>query len=223
MRRCVGCAGLALVLAFACAPGPARAAFGDPLESLNRAVFDLNQYVAEKTRPLKERVHSNLNPTVLQGLRNFLDNIAEPGVALSYLAEGEVGQSRLALERLAINTVEGPLGFRDVASAEGLTQRPSSLTDVLCHYGVPSGPYVMLPFYGGMTLRTLAAQVATLSAGYLIFGEIYLGYRITVLSLDTLEQPGAFHHVQFLDNGQPDPYAAIRAWQRMQERTACDS
>lgn len=223
MRRRAWWAGLAVVVALTFAPGPARAGvFADPLEALNRAVFDLNRYFAEKTRPLKERVRSKLNPTLLQGLRNFLSNIAEPSVALSYMAEGNPQQTRLALERFAINTVEGPLGFRDIAGAEGLTQHPASLTDVLCHYRVPRGPYLVLPFYGGMTLRTLAAQVATISTGYLIFGEIYLGYRIAILSLGTLEQPGAFRQVQFLDNGRPDPYAAIRAWQLMKARAACD-
>lgn len=197
--------------------------FGDPLEAFNRAVFDLNHYVAEKTRPLRERVRRAVSPVVLQKLRNVLNNVAEPGVSLSYLAEGEVAQSRVALKRLAINTVAGPLGFRDVAGTEGLSQHPASLVDVLCHYRVPSGPYVMLPFYGGMTLRTLAAQVATISTGYMIFGEIYLGYRIATLSLGTLERPGTLSQVLFLHNGQPDAYAAARAWQRMQAQAACDS
>ena len=120
MTRRVWWAGLAVVVMVACAPPSARAgAFGDPLEDLNRAVFDLNRYFAEKTRPLKERVRRKVSPTLLQGLRNFLSNIAEPTVALSYMAEGEVEQTRVALRRLAINTVEGPLGFRDVAGAEG--------------------------------------------------------------------------------------------------------
>jgi phospholipid-binding lipoprotein MlaA len=220
--RPVWWAGLAVMVMLACMPGPARAsALGDPLEGLNRAVFDLNRYFAEKTRPFKERVRNKVSPTLLQGLRNFLSNIAEPGVALSYMAQGDRQQTRLALERFAVNSAEGPLGFRDVASAEGLTQRPASLTDVLCHYRVPRGPYVVLPFYGGMTLRTLAAQVATISAGYMIFGEIYLGYRISILSLGTLEQPGTFRQVQFLDNGRPDPYAATRAWQLMKASMDC--
>jgi phospholipid-binding lipoprotein MlaA len=154
-------------------------------------------------------------------LRDFLNNIAEPGVALSYLAQGELSQTRLALKRLIINSVEGPLGFRDVAVAEGLTLRPANLSNVLCRYGVPPGPYVMLPFYGGMTLRELVAQVTTISAGYLAFGEIYLGYRIASLSLGALDRSDNFREVQFLDNGRPDPYAATRAWQRMTAKDLC--
>lgn len=224
MRRCGWLAGLLVMAVLTCAAGQAQAtgSLGDPLESLNRAVFDLNRYFAEKTQPLKQQVRDAVSPAVLHGLRNFLNNIAEPGVALSYVAEGDVDQSRLALKRLAINTVEGPLGFRDVAAAEGLTQRPADLIDVLCHYQVPSGPYLVLPFYGGMTLRTLTAQMATISAGYMIFGEIYLAYRIAILSLGSLEQPGAFRQVQFLENGQPDAYAATRAWQQLKAREACN-
>jgi phospholipid-binding lipoprotein MlaA len=215
-----------LVMLFALADAPAQArgmgSAGDPLEAMNRAVFDFNQFFAKPVRRLSAKIERSVNPAVIRGLRNFLNNVAEPGVALSYLAEGEVSQTRLALKRLILNTVEGPLGFRDVAAVGGLRQRTANLTDVLCHYGVPPGPYVVLPFYGGMTLRDLVAQVATISAGYAAFGEIYLAYRIASLTLGTLDEPGRLQQVQFLDDGRPDIYAATRAWQRMEARGLCE-
>jgi phospholipid-binding lipoprotein MlaA len=215
---------LVMLIALASAPGQARAmgSAGDPLEAVNRAVFDFNQFFARPVRHLSAKIERTVDPAVIQAVRNFLDNVAEPTVALSYLVEGEVSQTRLALKRFILNTVEGPLGFRDVAAAEGLGQQPANLTDVLCHYGVPPGPYVVLPFYGAMTLRDLVAQLATISAGYMVLGEIYLGYRIASLSLSTLDRAEAFREVQFLDNGRPDPYAATRAWQRMQARALCE-
>jgi phospholipid-binding lipoprotein MlaA len=216
------CVVMLIALAGTSAQARTMGSAGDPLEAVNRAVFDFNQFFAKPVRRLSARIERTVDPAVIQGLRNFLNNIAEPSVALSYLAEGEVSQMRLALKRLILNTVEGPLGFRDVAAAEGLGQPPASLTDVLCHYGVPPGPYVVLPLYGGMTLRDLAAQLATISAGYAAFGEIYLAYRIASLSLGILDRPGALRQVQFLDNGRPDRYAATKAWQRMQARALCE-
>jgi phospholipid-binding lipoprotein MlaA len=215
---------LVMLAALTATPAQARAmgSAGDPLEAVNRAVFEFNQFVAKPVRRLSAKIEDTVDPAMIQALRNFLNNIAEPSVALNYLAEGEVSQARLALKRLILNTVEGPLGFRDVAAGEGLEQRPADLEDVLCHYGVPPGPYVVLPFYGGMTLRDLVAQLATISSGYAVFGEIYLGYRIASLTLGTLERPGVFRQVQFLDNGRPDPYAATRAWQRMQAGAICE-
>jgi phospholipid-binding lipoprotein MlaA len=223
MRRRAGLASLVMLIALAGAPAHARAmgSAGDPLEAVNRAVFNFNQLVAKPVRHLSAKIERTVDPAVIHALRNFLNNIAEPSVALSYLAEGEVTQTRLALRRLILNTVEGPLGLRDVAAAEGLRQRPANLTDVLCRYGVPPGPYVMLPLYGGMTLRDLTAQVATISAGYAVFGELYLAYRIASLTLGTLDRSGTFQQVQFLDDGRPDPYAAAKAWQRMQARARC--
>jgi phospholipid-binding lipoprotein MlaA len=224
MSRRASFAWLIMLIALAGAPGQARAigSAGDPLEAVNRAVFDFNQFIAAPVRRFSAKIERTVDPSVIRGLRNFLNNIAEPSVALSYLAEGEASHTRLALKRFILNTVEGPLGFRDVAAAEGLGQRPANLTDVLCHYGVPPGPYVVLPFYGGMTLRDLVAQVATISAGYAAFGEIYLGYRIASLTLGTLDRPGAFRQVQFLVNGRLDPYAASKAWQRMQAGALCE-
>jgi phospholipid-binding lipoprotein MlaA len=224
MSRRARYACLAILIALAGAPAQARAmgSQGDPLEAVNRAVFEFNQILAKPVGRLAAKIEHTVDPTLVQGLRNFLNNIAEPSVALSYLAEGEVAQTRLALKRLILNTVEGPLGFRDMAAAEGLRQRPADLTDVLCHYGIPPGPYLVLPFYGGMTLRDLVGQAVTISAGYAVLGEIYLGYRIASLTVGTLDRPGAFRQVQFLDNGRPDPYAARRAWQRMQAGARCE-
>jgi phospholipid-binding lipoprotein MlaA len=222
--RCGALACLVLLIAFAGA-GPARAtgSAGDPLETVNRAVFDFNQIMAKPVRHVSAKIERTVDPAVIQALRDFLNNVAEPGVALSYLAQGQPSQTRLALRRLIINSVQGPLGLRDVAAARGLTQRPANLTTVLCHYGVPPGPYVMLPLYGGMTLRDLAAQLATISTGYMMFGEIYLGYRIASLSLGTLDPANAVREVQFLDNGQPDAYAATKAWQRMVAEQLCST
>ncbi len=214
-----------MLVALATAPAQVHAmgSADDPLEAVNRAVFDLNQFFAKPVRRLSAKIERTVDPTVIQALRDFLDNIAEPSVAASYLAEGDVSQMRLALRRLILNTVEGPLGFRDVAAADGLRQRPADLGDVLCHYGVPPGPYVVLPFYGGMMLRELVAQLVTIVTNYAAFGEIYLAYRIASLTLATLDRPGAFQHVQFLDNGRPDPYAATKAWRRMEARAQCES
>jgi phospholipid-binding lipoprotein MlaA len=218
--RALACLVMLIALAGA---GQARAtgSAGDPLEAVNRAVFDFNQVVAKPVRHVSARIERAVDPALIQALRDFLNNVAEPGVALSYLAQGELSQTRLALKRLIINSVEGPLGFRDVAAAQGLTQRPANLNTVLCHYGVPPGPYVMLPLYGGMTLRDLVAQMATISTGYVVFGEIYLGYRIASLSLGTLDRADGAHQVQFLDNGHPDPYAATKAWQRTTAEQLC--
>jgi phospholipid-binding lipoprotein MlaA len=224
MSRAGWSACLVVLIALVGAPAQARAmgSAGDALEVVNRAVFDFNQFLAKPLRRLSANIERNVNPAAIPALRNFLNNIAEPSVALSYLAEGELSQTRLALRRLILNTVEGPLGFRDVAAAEGLGQRPANLTDVLCHYGVPPGPYVVLPFYGGMTLRDLTAQMATITTGYVVFGEIYLAYRIASVALGTLDRAEAFRQVQFLDNGRPDPYAATKAWRRMQARARCE-
>jgi phospholipid-binding lipoprotein MlaA len=119
MSRRAALASLVMLVALAGAPAHARAmgSAGDPLEAVNRAVFNLNELVAKPVRHLSAQIERTVNPAAIQGLRNFLNNIAEPSVALSYLAEGEVSQTRLALRRLILNTVEGPMGFRDVAAA----------------------------------------------------------------------------------------------------------
>src|SRR5919106_4016645 len=96
-------AGLAcLVMLFALAAAPAQASAmgsaGDPLEAVNRAVFDLNQFLAKPVRRLSAKVERTVDPAVIQGLRNFLNNIAEPSVAVAYLAGGGESQTPLGVK-----------------------------------------------------------------------------------------------------------------------------
>ena len=217
---------LAVAVAAVVFAGPPKgaAAMGtatDPVEPLNRAFFALNGLFRPAFRAALQAVDEAVDPGLLQALRNLSNNLAEPGTALGHLAMGDVAEARLALKRFLINGVEGPLGLRDIAAAEGVPPRPVNLMDVLCHFHVPPGPYLVLPLFGDMTLRGAIAQATTLGAAFAAFGEYYVGYRIMTYLLAVPAPPPPLLEMHFLENGRPDPYAAVRAHRQALEQTAC--
>jgi ABC-type transporter lipoprotein component MlaA len=221
VRSALAVAVAAVVFAGAPKGAAATGTAGDPVESLNRGFFELNGLLRPAFRAALQAVDEIVAPGLLQALRNLSNNLAEPGVALGHLAMGDVAEARLALKRFLINGVEGPLGLRDIAAAEGVPPRPVNLRDVLCHFQVPPGPYLVLPLFGDTTLRGAVAQVTTLGAAFAAFGEYYVGYRIMTYLLAVPAPPPPLLEMRFLENGLPDPYAAVRAHRQTLEQTAC--
>ena len=131
----------------------------DPLEPVNRVVFDLNQrldrnaalpaatYYAE-TVPNPVRVH----------VHNVLANLGGPGTEANDVLQGEFNFAGEALERFLVNTTIGVAGVFDVATDWGLPERSRDFGLTLGNIGVPEGPYLVIPFGGSSALRDLAGS-----------------------------------------------------------------
>jgi len=153
--RLVLCAALLL----AAQPVAARAA-GDPLEAVNRRILAFNQGVrARLLGPLAEFYLSATTPEVRHGIANALANLNEPVTALSGLAAGDPGLAANAAARFGINSTLGLAGIHDRAAAMGYPRQPFGIADAVCHWGVPSGPFLVLPLLGPSTLRDAGARV----------------------------------------------------------------
>ncbi len=157
LLRLVFCAALLLVAV----PAPARAA-DDPLEAVNRRVHAFNQFMRTHTLgPLAEAYHTITTPGVRHGVSQALANLSEPITAVSSLAAGEFDAALNAVIRFGINSTIGLGGVRDSAGERGYPRRPFSVADALCSWGVPSGPFLVLPMLGPSTLRDAGALLAT--------------------------------------------------------------
>lgn len=135
---------------------------GDPLERVNRYSHEFNAALrAHVLTPAARFYVDTLPVSVRQGVGQALSNLGEPVTALAGLAGGEFGIAANAMQRFGINTVLGYGGVRDVAVERGLPPRSYSLADAACGWGVPSGPYLVLPVFGPSTLRDATATLAT--------------------------------------------------------------
>jgi phospholipid-binding lipoprotein MlaA len=142
-----------VLLAAGCATGP-QANPDDPLEPMNRVVFKVNdkldQYVAT---PVAKGYKAVTPQPVRTAVTNFYSNIADVGNFANNLMQGKGVEAAESLMRVAINSVLGIGGLIDIATPAGLQKHSQDFGLTLGTWGVPSGPYLVLPFFGPSSFR----------------------------------------------------------------------
>jgi len=140
----------------------ARAEFraqNDPLEPLNRRVFACNEFVdRHAVKPIAQGYVKVVPGPARDALRHFLDNLTEPVVVLNNLLQGQVRRAGIATARFVLNTAVGPLGLRDVAARNRLPPQTGDFGQTLFAWGVPDGPYLVLPLFGPSNPRDAVGQ-----------------------------------------------------------------
>lgn len=141
----------------------------DPLEGYNRWMFGVNEtfydYALEPVaRGYRNTVHEHLRI----GIKNIFNNALAPVKFVSSLLQLEFKKSGRVLARTLINTTVGIGGIADVAGEEyGIEDVNEDFDQALGYYGIPTGPYVVLPFFGPSTARNIVGRTvdALLSPG----------------------------------------------------------
>lgn len=170
-KRKIARIGLALVCAgllAACATPPsdpvARESFeeaNDPMEPLNRAVFDVNMAVDKAVlKPVATGYRDVVPSDIRNSLRNFLNNIASPVIFINDVLQGEASKASETAVRFFVNSTAGMLGLFDVAAEYGLERHSEDFGQTLAVWGVDDGPYVMLPLFGPSNVRDTVGKVA---------------------------------------------------------------
>ncbi|MBQ5949460.1 VacJ family lipoprotein [Massilia sp. ST3] len=133
----------------------------DPLEGYNRAVFSFNDAVDRTVLKPTATAYKNVTPSFVQtGVGNFFGNLSDAWSAVNNLLQGK-GQAGMGdVTRFAVNSTFGILGLLDIASEAGIPKHNEDFGQTLGVWGVPSGPYLMLPLLGPSTVRDTAALPA---------------------------------------------------------------
>jgi len=149
--------GLWLMAALAgCATPPTdtaeRALFeqnNDPLEPLNRNIFDVNQLVDRIVIEPAAKVYVAVLPEFgRDAIHRVLDNMKEPTLFFNNVLQGEFERAGITLGRFTANTTLGLVGLFDVATDWGLKRQPADFGHTLFTWGFDSGPYLILPLLG---------------------------------------------------------------------------
>ena len=141
-----------LVGAAGCATTGGRS--GDPLEPINRVVFDFNDaFDRALMRPVARGYRAILPEMVRTGVTNVFSNIEDLWIAANNLLQGKVEDGLQDVMRVTINTVFGLGGLIDIASDAGLDKHNEDFGQTLGRWGVGSGPYLVLPLLGPSNLR----------------------------------------------------------------------
>lgn len=150
--RLLAAVAAAAVLA-GCATGP-NANPRDPLEPFNREVAKINEdFDKGILRPIAE-IYADYMPTPVQrAAENFFSNVSDVYSAANNLLQGKPTRAAEDSMRVAMNTVLGIGGLIDIATPAGLPKYKEDFGQTLGVWGVPQGPYLVLPLFGPSTVR----------------------------------------------------------------------
>jgi phospholipid-binding lipoprotein MlaA len=143
-----------------CATGPNRNP-ADPLEPLNRATYRFNDALDRTVAQPIARGYNRVVPRpVRTGVDNVFSNLGDFVVMLNDFAQLRVIDGMNDLTRFAVNSTFGIFGVLDIATPAGIPKRNTDFGLTLGHYGVPSGPYLVLPLFGPSSFRDAAGFAA---------------------------------------------------------------
>jgi phospholipid-binding lipoprotein MlaA len=130
----------------------------DPFEKFNRAMFTFNDKVDTVALKPAATAYKDYTPTFLQtGVNNFFGNLSDLWSAVNNFAQLKGQDGFNDFTRFAVNSTLGLGGVLDIATPAGMKKHNEDLGQTLGYWGVPSGPYLMLPLLGPSTIRDTAA------------------------------------------------------------------
>ena len=234
LRFCYFILALSVSLAtMGCAPklagsGATVAPLNDPLESTNRAMHGFNQAIDQTTfKPIAKIYRKRLPLPVRLSVKNFFRNLGEPTTIVNDILQGKGRQAVNDGGRFAINTTLGLLGLLDLATPLGLPYHTEDYGQTLALWGMPSGPYLVLPILGPSTLRDAFGKLPALFITdplLLVSDEPYLGggrYGLLHASFRTLHAIDLRAQLLTLDSLmslQLDSYSFLRETFRQNRR-----
>lgn len=140
------------------ATGPANPA--DPLESMNRGIYSFNEGLDEAVFKPVATAYQAVTPRVARaGVTNFFDNLGDAWSFVNNLLQGQGEGAYNSMVRFSVNSVLGIGGLFDIASEAGIERKKQDFGQTLGRWGVPTGPYLVLPFWGPSTVRDTGGMV----------------------------------------------------------------
>lgn len=126
----------------------------DPMEGWNRDMQAFNDKLDSYVmKPVAQGYKKTMPTPVNQGITNFYNNVNDITVFGNDLLQFKFAQFGKDVARFMVNSTVGMVGFVDVASKMNLPRHDEDFDQTLAKWGLPSGPYVVLPFFGPSTPR----------------------------------------------------------------------
>lgn len=131
----------------------------DPWEGVNRNIHSFND-TADRVilKPIATGYRKFIPRIARLGVSNFFDNLMTPRSAINNFLQGKPKRGLSDVGRFLFNSTFGIAGLLDVASDAGLEEFDEDFGQTLATWGVPNGPYVVLPFLGPRTLRDALSE-----------------------------------------------------------------
>ena len=183
----------------------------DPIEGFNRGVFTVNDKLDRAVfKPIAQGYEKVFPEVVRSCISNIFGNIADVPNSLNNFMQGKFRDGSSDICRVGVNSVVGVGGCFDIASKWGFEKHNEDFGQTLGRWGVPSGPYLVLPLFGPSTFRdgpALLVDTYLDPTHYITFvaprNSLY-GVRLVDKRAQALDT------TNFIDNAALDPYVFVR-------------
>ncbi len=189
----------------------------DPLEKLNRSIYKVNAAFDKHLLKPVAKAYKTVTPEPIDtNISNFFSNLGDISNATNNLLQFKMGDALKDTERFIFNSTLGLAGFLDISTEMGLKKHHEDFGQTLAVWGVDSGPYVMLPFFGPSTLRDASAKF---SVDFLLDPKIYSDDYYALFVLESLDKRADLLSAEeALKDLSDDQYIALRdAWLQRRE------
>lgn len=184
----------------------------DPLEPLNRGIYQFNDTVDRAVLKPVATLYKKVTPQPVQfGVRNFFGNLDDVMVAFNNLLQFKIREAVSDGGRVLINTTFGVLGLFDIASRTGMQKHYEDFGQTLGAWRVGNGPFLMLPLLGPSTLRDSAGLLVDRKGDVLNNNIDKVPQRNRALTLKTVNRRAELlDSGKLLDQAALDPYQFLR-------------
>lgn len=157
----------------------------DPFESVNSITHELNQGLDKTFAVPIAKAYADITPDPIEkAISNFVANIEDINISANNILQGKFKSGFGDIARFLINSTIGIAGIFDVASDMGLEKHDEDFGQTLAVWGVPEGPYIVIPALGPSNLRDTLARIpdSFLTPLFLITHE-RTSYELTMVDM----------------------------------------
>ena len=189
----------------------------DPFEGFNRGVYSFNQAMDTAVFDPLGKVYQAIPPDIVdKGVTNFFSNLNDIAVVVNDILQFKINQALSDTTRFIFNSTIGLLGFFDVSSHIDLPKHNEDFGQTLATWGIGSGPFLMVPFFGPATIRDATGFVVdrgVLSPIFYIDDDAlqasllslnYIDFKADLLSAKKLVSDAALDEYEFIKNAYFD-------------------
>ena len=193
-----------------CATTPASAS-RDPFEGFNRSVFQFNEKMDQTVvKPVAETYQQITPQPVQTGVKNFFGNLSDVWSTVNNALQLKPVPTAESFMRVLVNSTVGLYGVLDIATELKLERHSEDFGQTLGYWGVPSGPYLVLPLLGPSTLRD-TASLSVDTKGNLARRVEHVPTRNTLLATSAVEKRARYLGAgERLDELALDKYIFVR-------------
>ena len=182
----------------------------DPYEKFNRSMFAVNRFGDKIVyKPFGKAYKAVIPSFARKGVNNFFDNLTTPRSALNNFLQGKPARGFNEIGRFLFNSTLGIGGLFDVAAKGGMDRYDEDFSQTLAVWGVPDGPYLVVPIWGPRTVLS----TASIPVDFVTDLQRYIpdtGTRDRLYFLRLIDTRSRLLTTEEILNKSKDPYIAYR-------------